>query len=123
MAMAYYIKTLGIKNKPVSIFKDRYPRMLLSQMCFKTQEGKVSHIKKGDTLVVYCLRNAFKEFPHGGFIGIQDVLSPMYEDPTLSANRLNISSMYTRACSGFVPAYASKKSRSGSMYQQHCGML
>ena len=86
--MAYYIKTLGIKNRPVSIYKDPFPRMLLSHMCFKTIEGKVGSLKQGDSLILYFLKNATKEFPRGGFIGVHDVLSGVYEDTTLFGERL-----------------------------------
>jgi|GEM_PF-3165902 len=81
--MAYYIKTLGIKNRPVSIYKERFSRLVLSQVCFKTKEGKVSELKEGDSFVVYCLKNGIKEYPKGGFVAIQDVLGPVYEDTTL----------------------------------------
>lgn len=81
--MAYYIKTLGIKNRPVSVYKERFSRLILSHVCFKTKEGKVAELKAGDSFVVYCLKNGIKEYPKGGFVAIQDVLGPVYEDATL----------------------------------------
>ena len=78
--MKYYIKTIGINNKPISVYKGRFPRMLLDYMCFQTDQGIVRKLKKGDKLVIYCLQNGVIEFPGGGFIGVQDVLGAVTPD-------------------------------------------
>lgn len=73
--MAYYIKTIGLKGpKKASIFEGRFPRMLLSQMLFKSQKGKTRRLRKGDKLVLYCVSGGIREFPRGAFIGSQEVL-------------------------------------------------
>ena len=79
--MSYYIKAIGIKDERISIFEGRFPRMLLYNMCFKNKGGKVQDLEKGDKLVIYCIKNGIREFPQGGFIGIQEVLSKVYDDP------------------------------------------
>ena len=79
--MRYFIKTIGISGDRISIFEGKFPRMLLSQMCFKLRGGKVEVLKEGDKLVVYCIRRGVKEFPGGGFIAAQRVLSPVREEP------------------------------------------
>ncbi|MBM3253348.1 MAG: hypothetical protein FJZ16_03745 [Candidatus Omnitrophica bacterium] len=76
--MAYYIKTIGIRGEFIGIFEGRFKKMLSSKMCFKTNKGKVGSIKNNDKLVIYCIRNGVREFPHGGFIGIQLVLSEVH---------------------------------------------
>lgn len=81
--MPYYIKTIGIKGKRISIFEGRFPRMLLYNMCFKNEHGEVQNLRKGDRLVIYCVKNGVKEFSKGGFIGIQEVLSGVYENRKL----------------------------------------
>ena len=81
--MAYYIKTIGVRVKPISIFTGRFPRMLLYQMCFQTENGKVQNIRKGDKFVIYCIRDGVKKFPDGGFIGIQDVLGDVRKNTTI----------------------------------------
>lgn len=81
--MSYYIKTIGIKGKKISIFGGRFPRMLLYNMCFKNNGGKVQDLEKGDKLVIYCIKKGIREFPNGGFIGTQEVLSSVYEDRNL----------------------------------------
>jgi len=78
--MSYYIKAIGIKDERISIFEGCFPRMLLYNMCFKNKGGKVQDLEKGDKLVIYCIKNGIREFPQGGFIGIQEVLSKVYKD-------------------------------------------
>ncbi len=84
--MRYYIKAIGIRKEGISIFEGRFAKMLLYKMCFKNVKGKVKELKKGDKLVIYCIRNAVKEFPRGGFIGAQVVVSDVYEDPFYFGN-------------------------------------
>ncbi len=81
--MAYYIKTIGIRRQKNSIFEGRFPRMLLSQMCFKTGKGAPRRLKKGDRLVLYCVIGGAKEFPKGGFIGTQRVLGKLRKNEDL----------------------------------------
>ncbi len=82
--MAYYIKTIGIRGKPIGISEERFKKMLSSQMCFKKTKRKISRrvtgVRKGDKFVIYCIRNGVREFLQGGFIGSQLVLSSVYED-------------------------------------------
>lgn len=78
--MAYYIKTIGIRGERIGISEGRFEKMLSSKMCFRTNEGNVQDIQKGDKFVIYCIRNGVREFPQGGFIGIQSVLSSVYEE-------------------------------------------
>jgi len=81
--MAYYIKTIGIRDEKISIAQGRFPRMLLFHMCFKTDKGKIKSLKKGDKLVIYTVINGIKEFLSGGFIGTQVVLGKYYKNTQL----------------------------------------
>ncbi|MDD3088898.1 MAG: hypothetical protein PHT95_03010 [Candidatus Omnitrophica bacterium] len=79
----YFIKTIGFKGEPSSLFEGGFPRTLLFQMRFRTGGGKTKFLKKGDRLILYCARGSVSEFPRGGFIGSQRVLSGVRREMAL----------------------------------------
>ncbi len=81
--MKYFIKTIGIRGEYLGISKNRFGRMFTSQMCFKTEQGNITDVRRNGIFIIYCIQEGIREFPRGGFIGIQLVLSEVYRHKRL----------------------------------------